>query len=446
VAKPIPKVPAFFGASKGGSGSGSGKALPPGVTHLLCGVGDTYKHRSPSSILSEVGVASLPPPDECKVVAGGWLTECIQKGARVAEGPYLIDMTAPPPPPPPPPPAPPLPTLKRDAAAAAEAGSGSAGGKRPRPSSRSSSLAIPDDEGAAPSALPPPPPLLAGQEPQPVPGLSPKIPMNHTWVKYPMGLLHLKVNGGHPPAGQGQQAAPVRIAAFDLDSTLVKTRSGAWMCRMRWMGLGGGRVTCMKAGWASVVIEHPMDLDPYVSHNQSTDPSQKGRPTTPITTPHPPPKPQHTTHTGKTFPTSPSDWQWQYPPVAHTLHSLHGHGHHLYLLSNQKGITTKSAKLTYTDLTLRVSAVVAALGLPEGARVEGFFATHDNVFYKPRPGMWYLLEDKCVLCVLCVLYVLWVGGWVGVCGGGGCFVVVNVDWCGGDTGALEDVRRGEPAS
>ena len=44
--------------------------------------------------------------------------------------------------------------------------------------------------------------------------------------------------------------------------------------------------------------------------------------------------------------------------------------------------------------------MVQALGLPEGARVEGLFATHDNVFSKPRPGMWYLLEDKCVVCIL----------------------------------------------
>lgn len=44
--------------------------------------------------------------------------------------------------------------------------------------------------------------------------------------------------------------------------------------------------------------------------------------------------------------------------------------------------------------------MVQALGLPEGAGVEGLFATHDNVFSKPRPGMWYLLEDKYV-CVWC---------------------------------------------
>jgi len=80
--------------------------------------------------------------------------------------------------------------------------------------------------------------------------------------------------------------------------------------------------------------------------------------------------------------------------VPSTLRDLHSWGYHLYLLSNQKGISTKNVKLTYAELTARVSAVVAALGLAEGARVEGFFATHDNVFYKPRPGMWYLLEDK----------------------------------------------------
>lgn len=107
-----------------------------------------------------------------------------------------------------------------------------------------------------------------------------------------------------------------------------------------------------------------------------------------------------TPRTGKTFPTAPTDWQWQYPSVPSTLRGLHSQGFRLYLLSNQKGISTKGVRLTYAELTARVSAVVAALGLPDGARVEGFFATHDNIFYKPRPGMGYLLEDAYVLVLL----------------------------------------------
>lgn len=108
-----------------------------------------------------------------------------------------------------------------------------------------------------------------------------------------------------------------------------------------------------------------------------------------------------TPRTGKTFPTVPTDWQWQYPSVPSTLRDLHAQGFRLYLLSNQKGISTKGVKLTYPELTARVSAVVAALGLPDGARVEGFFATHDNIFYKPRPGMWFLLEDAYVINCVC---------------------------------------------
>lgn len=64
-----------------------------------------------------------------------------------------------------------------------------------------------------------------------------------------------------------------------------------------------------------------------------------------------------------------------------------------------QGISHASVKLSYAELTERASRVVQALGLPEGARVEGLFATHDNVFSKPRPGFWYLLEDKCVVCI-----------------------------------------------
>lgn len=216
MAAPIAKVPSIFFAKSASSSSPA--TLPEGVTHLLCGMGSDYKHRSPSSILGELGVAALPARDACKVVVGDWLTQSIIQGKRLEEAPFEIDMNAKPPAPAPSPPA----GLKR--AAAEEGGpNAGAGGKRPRPSSSSAG----DESGGAP--LPPPPPLLSGMQPQPVPGLSPKIPTNHTWVKYsPLDLLHLKVNGGHA-SGQGKEqgTAPVRIAAFDLDSTLVKVRSGA---------------------------------------------------------------------------------------------------------------------------------------------------------------------------------------------------------------------------
>lgn len=224
VAPPVRKVPSMFAAPSASKQAPVG--LPLGVTHVLCGSGRDYQHKDPRFILEEMGVPALPPPPEGpKVVVGEWLSQSLAQKKRVEEAPYLIDMT-PKPAPPPPAPSPP-PALKRAAEEDSafpttdSSGRGSPGAKRPRPSS--STEAGGDD---ATSALPPPPPLLAGRPPQPVPGLSRAVPTNHAWVKYPAPLevLHLKVNGGHEQ-GLGR---PVRIAAFDLDSTLVKVRSGAF--------------------------------------------------------------------------------------------------------------------------------------------------------------------------------------------------------------------------
>lgn len=225
VANTIRKVPALFGRNKSPAASSSSSSLPAGVTNVVCGMGDTYKHRNPSSILGELGLGSPPPKEQVHVVTGAWLTACLQQQKRVDEGPFKIDLAATPPPPSPalPPPQTPATTEGKREAPTDGAGGSASSSKRPRPA--------PAAFASDASSLPRPPPLLAGQDPLAVAGLSARIPTNHMWVTYPIGLLHLKVNGGHaplpPPATGGEGKA--RIAAFDLDSTLVKTRSGAEM-------------------------------------------------------------------------------------------------------------------------------------------------------------------------------------------------------------------------
>ncbi|GAB5032612.1 bifunctional polynucleotide phosphatase kinase [Nannochloropsis oceanica] len=330
-----PKISSFFQKAAAVSVS---KHFPPDMTHVLCG--DKYQDASPASILMDLGVEG-PLPSSIKVVHHSWLSECLKMKRCVDTTPFEIDMQAKPFAP------------AEDGGGGGGGGGGDRGGddvsgkhpargdqpqgastngKRPRLDISSNIFA--DD------SLPPAPPLLQGHTPK---RLSYSfIPPNQEWLMYDVGLLHLRV---HPAAAAAAAAAasinyntesipesctspvsspppappsfPIRIAAFDLDSTLIKTRSQ------------------------------------------------------------------------KSFAASPTDWQWFHPSVPPTLKALHQEGYKVVIISNQRGIESKNTDLS--SLLQRLASVVSALKIPE---IEGYFATHHSVFYKPAPGSWYLLEEK----------------------------------------------------
>ena len=326
VISPKPQIAPLFQKAAAASAN---KQLPAEVTHVLCD--DKYKDASPASILKALGVEG-PLPSSVKVVRQPWLSECIRKKQCMDTAPFEIDMNAAP-----------IASAdggvgggvlgKHSAPGEQQQSASSNNGKRPRPPTPSNANPFADD------SLPPAPPLLQGRKPT---RLSyPFIPPNQEWLMYDVGLLHLQVR---PPAATAATAAtaasttssatraipessssplssplprPVRIAAFDFDSTLIKTTSG------------------------------------------------------------------------KSFATSPTDWQWFHSSVPSALQALHQQGYKIVIISNQRGIETKNTDLP--SLLQRLASVASSLGVPE---MEGFFATHNSVFYKPAPGSWYLLEEK----------------------------------------------------
>ena len=343
-----------------------GKSLPQGVTHVLCDP-DICRQSSPDSILRALDVQG-PLPSSVVVVRLPWLSECLRLGHRVDTGPYEVDMNA-------------APTrLPEDGLTPGR-------GVKHKTCPDEATQSTEEDEGpTAPrhkrpriikcqdDTLLPAPPLLESREP-PRRLSFPFLPPSQVWSLHDLGLLHLRVQNADteaprpamalredavmppslaspaPPIASSPaslprpsapsppslpdahsvpispatpraqtssvSAPPVRIAAFDLDSTLIKTRSeGA-------------------------------------------------------------------------FASSPTDWQWFAPSVPASLRSLHEQGYKIVIISNQRGIESKKTDLS--SLLQRLSSVVAALHLPG---LEGFFATHTNVFYKPAPGSWYLLEER----------------------------------------------------
>ncbi|KAJ1418982.1 polynucleotide kinase 3 phosphatase, partial [Ochromonadaceae sp. CCMP2298] len=94
-----------------------------------------------------------------------------------------------------------------------------------------------------------------------------------------------------------------------------------------------------------------------------------------------------TTKSGKTFPLNDDDWRFWDPSVIPKLQLLHAEGKHLAIISNQSGI--KAGKTTRPALQAKVDLILAAIGVP----VDFFAALEDDVFRKPRTGIWDLMEQ-----------------------------------------------------
>lgn len=104
------------------------------------------------------------------------------------------------------------------------------------------------------------------------------------------------------------------------------------------------------------------------------------------------------TASGKQFSDDPLDWRWWHPKVPSELQTLYEKGYRVVIFSNQAGITLRPDPKTKAPKTSKrlpawkqkLNAVLAQLDIPTSV----YGATGQDIFRKPRTGMWKeLCED-----------------------------------------------------
>jgi bifunctional polynucleotide phosphatase/kinase len=89
------------------------------------------------------------------------------------------------------------------------------------------------------------------------------------------------------------------------------------------------------------------------------------------------------TKSGGAFAKNASDWQWWHPSVPDVIQAAAGKGFKIVLMSNQLGVSKGHTMVE--DVQGRMQQVAVALGV---ANIQCFFATDNDFYRKPRPGMW----------------------------------------------------------
>ena len=91
-----------------------------------------------------------------------------------------------------------------------------------------------------------------------------------------------------------------------------------------------------------------------------------------------------------TYPKSPNDWKWFHPSVPLVLKRLHHSGYILVFLSNQKSLLKpdKKAELRKKCFQGRIERTFLELCKDQEIPLIVFAATEDDIYRKPRSGMW----------------------------------------------------------
>ncbi|XP_065205524.1 uncharacterized protein F21D5.5-like [Planococcus citri] len=92
-----------------------------------------------------------------------------------------------------------------------------------------------------------------------------------------------------------------------------------------------------------------------------------------------------TTLSGNVYPKEPNDWKIAYPTVKEKLKELYRDNYKIVFFTNQGGIA--SGKLKLSDFKQKVETIVRKISLP----VQVFVSGRDDIYRKPRPGMWNCL-------------------------------------------------------
>ena len=85
-----------------------------------------------------------------------------------------------------------------------------------------------------------------------------------------------------------------------------------------------------------------------------------------------------------------SEWTWTYPSVPTRVKAYYDSGYKIVLVTNQARI--KGSYLASQSVSTKIKGVAAALGVP----CQVFMSTQTaDFFYKPRPGIFWLLASLC---------------------------------------------------
>lgn len=93
------------------------------------------------------------------------------------------------------------------------------------------------------------------------------------------------------------------------------------------------------------------------------------------------------TKSGKTFPQDTGDWKLFTPRFGDYLGRLEENSYRIVIISNQKGVST--GKMNANDLKKRFGDTLTKIGVPCLVLI----ATHDDIYRKPRIGLWQYFVD-----------------------------------------------------
>ena len=94
------------------------------------------------------------------------------------------------------------------------------------------------------------------------------------------------------------------------------------------------------------------------------------------------------TKSGRIFPKTPNDWTLWHKHVAPRVQALHADGYAICIFTNQEGVSKGRVKAE--ELVIKFIKLGTALNVPILCQA----ATQNDVFRKPRTGMWTLLETE----------------------------------------------------
>lgn len=99
-----------------------------------------------------------------------------------------------------------------------------------------------------------------------------------------------------------------------------------------------------------------------------------------------------TTKSGHVFARDVGDWKIAFGPVVEKLKELYENDFKIVFFTNQSGIGRGTLKTS--DFKKKIESIVRKLSIP----VQVLIAAKDDIYRKPRPGMWrHFVEHVCNL-------------------------------------------------
>lgn len=112
-----------------------------------------------------------------------------------------------------------------------------------------------------------------------------------------------------------------------------------------------------------------------------------------------------TTVSGNVYPKDMNDWKLAFPSVVERLKMLRETQYKIVFFTNQGGIG--SGKVKIPNFKKKIESIARKIDLP----IQVFISGKDDIYRKPRPGMWnYLVQKVCKFYLFESGYVVHVNG------------------------------------